>query len=188
MSRKKAKMSKKKADKKKIQTASIDKQLARALVLTKSKESSRYSIRDIFFNRDTKEIVATDGRSLLVLIAKPSGFFMDIFDLETGLYEIIENRLLRRDVEIKDIIFPKYQDAIPKTNQVCTGNALKGIIDCIIKNQVYIDIWRFEAVLKILNKFNSEWIFTNESPNGPVLMETSTLNYDIKYVMMCYSR
>jgi len=163
----------------------IDKQIAKALSLVKSKESSRYAIESIYVNKETKEIVATDGRHLLIVTMKSEGFFNDI--LETGLYDIIGANLLEKNINNADIHFPIYQDAVPKTKEVYKGSALRGIINCIIGKQVYIDIWRFESVLKILDKISSEWIFTNEAPNRPVLMEAETISYKIKYIMMCYT-
>jgi len=179
-------MSNEKSKKKKTKTiATIDKKIARALFLTKAKTSSRYPISNVYFNSETKELVATDGKSMLIVVIKPIGILVETCRLETGLYTILENKLLRSDNQNKT--FPKYQDMIPKAKEICSGEALFGIIDCMIKNKVYINIWRFGTVLKILNKISQYgWVFTNESPNHPVMMEFEDDSYQIKYIMMYY--
>lgn len=161
----------------------IDKWLARALSLTKGVMRT-YSIDCIYFNAKEKELVATNGHTLLVVKFKPAGSLL-VLNLEEGLYDIIgETLLLKEDIN-QETTFPKYQKIIPTgAKEICHGHTLSGVIDCMIKNQVYLDVWRFASVLRILNNLSLWWTFTNNSPVEPVMMEAENSKYHIKYVIM----
>jgi len=182
-------MSKEKVKKEEIKTtatATINKDIAKAFTLTKAKEKRRYALNNVYFDAETKELVVSNGTSLIIITIKPTGLGFEIYTLETGLYDIVGDRLFKKE-KAEEMIFPKYQDIVPETKEVCSGKALRGIIDCMIKKQVYIDIWKFGAVLKILDKISCNWIFSNMSPTSPVLMETENVSYKIKYIMMPYN-
>jgi len=167
--------------------AVIDKNLARALALTLRKESSRFTIGNVFVNAESKEIVATDGCSLLVIKPKLSGLVPSaLLNLEAGLYDIVGDILLRKEVEMKDICFPEYQDilAVAVAEQVYEGSILRGLIICMAKNQVAVDVWRYERVLKVLDKYSCNWAISNKDPASFVLMKSSSSNYDVKYIVM----
>jgi len=162
----------------------IDKKIARALFLTKAKKDGRYDLSSVYFNNETKEIVATDAKSMLIVAIKSTGLLVEYDKLETGLYNIFGDVLVRKDNQ--DSSFPKYQDVIPKSSkEICSDNILDGLIDCMIKNKTYINIWEYVSVLKILDRmpFN-KWVFINESPKCPVLIESENAFYKIKYILM----
>jgi len=165
-------------------TAIVDKQLGRALSLSTARNDGRYTLDFIYFNSNDKVLVATNARAMLIVFPKPRGSLTEIYELETGLYEITNGRLFKIDRE--DINFPKYQGIVPKAKQICTGEALRGIIQCMIENKVYVNIWKFAKVLRILDKYSPDWIFTNNSPEEPVMMETENGFYKIQYIMMPY--
>jgi len=170
---------------KKLQTkAVIEKWLARALSLSVRDKMRSFNIEGVYFNADEKELVATDGRAMLIVKIKISGVLIPL-DLETGLYDVIGDTLLKKDIEQEKINFPNYQTALPSNaNKVCGGDILWGIIDCMIKNNVYLNIWRYANVLRILDKLALNWTFTNDAPLLSVLMEADSNQYNIKYVIM----
>jgi len=175
--------SEKKKKKQKLQTrASIEKWLARALLLTKAKSVVSYTIDVIRFNAKAKELISTDGRSMLVVKIKQSGTLLP-FNLETGFYDVLGETLLKSDRDVNSR-FPDYESVIPTGEKVCSGDILSGIVECMIKQQVSLDIWKYESVLKTLNKHFSDWVFTNVSNVLPVMMEADSDKYNVKYVVM----
>lgn len=175
---------KKKMKKKKPQTRAVieNSYLARALFLTKAKKQTSWVIDVIRFNAETQELVATDGRVLLVVKIKSTGVLLP-FDLETGFYEIFGETLLKAD-KTDNPRFPDYKSVMPEGDVICTGSILDGIIICMIKQEAFIDIWRYESILKILNKFSSDWVFMSVNKSHPIMMEASNSKYNVKYVMM----
>lgn len=173
----------KKMKKSKLQTkATIDKRIARALFLTKG-EMKTYSIDGVYYNAEEKELVATDSRLLFVIKLKPVALMP--LNLKGGLYDIIGNVLiLKTEDREKEIEFPKYRDVILiGAKEICRGDILSGIVDCMIKGQVHLNIWKFEAILKILNNLSLWWTFTNNSPAERVMMEAENSMYNIKCIV-----
>jgi len=162
----------------------IESWLARALTLAKSKSPVNWRINCVLFNAETKELVATNGHCMLIVKTKPGGTIVP-FNLEPGLYEILDDVLLKREEEQgKEIKFPEYQSIIVESDARCSHNILYGIIICMIKQGMFVDIWKYENILKVLNKFSSDWIFTNVNENRPMMMEADTSRYNVKYIMM----
>ncbi len=174
---------KKKKQKPKLQTrATINKDLARILFLTKGVMKT-LTVDVIYFNAKEKELVVTDGSALFIAKIKPSGTLIPL-NLENGLYDIVSNMLIRRDDD-KQNNFPRYKGVIPtKTKAVCSGYILDIIIKGMIENKVYLNVWKYLPVLKILNKIASYWEFFNNSSLEPVLMEADCNEYNFKYIIM----
>jgi len=177
---------KKKSQKLKLQTkATIDKNLARALSLTIAGEMITYTISAVYFNAKEKELVATDGRNLLIVKVKPKGLLSITLDLEEGLYDIIGNILIKNDMKQNKVKFPPYRKAVPiKPKEICNGDILHGLLDCITKNQIHLDIWKFTPVLKTLDKLSPFWNFANNSSIEPIIMKYENNDYVVEYVMM----
>ena len=178
-------MTKKKKQEAKLQTrAIIKKWLARVLFLTKG-EMQTWSIDAIYFNAKEKELVATDGKALFIAKIKPSGILIPL-NLENGLYDIVGDMLIKReDGENEKRNFVNYKGVVPtKTKAVCFDCILTGLLKCMVKNKVCVDIWKYSPVLKILDKLALDWSFFNNSPIEPVLMETDCNEYNLKYIIM----
>lgn len=175
---------KKKEAKRKLQTkATIKKWLARVLFLTKG-EMKTWMIGAVYFNAKEKELVATDGKALFIAKIKPSGVLIPL-NLENGLYDVVGDILIKREDDDEKRKFVNYQGVIPtKTKAVCSGYILDGIIKCMIENKVYLDIWKYTPVLKILDKLALDWSFFNNSPLELVLMEADCNEYNFKYIIM----
>jgi len=164
--------------------AIIDKWLARILTLTKAETSVSFRIDVIHFDAKKGELAATDKRTLFIAKVKPSGVLIPL-NLETGIYDIVSNMLIKRETIEEEIAFPPYQSIIPvKAKEICFNNILDGIVECMIKGQIYLNIWKYATVLKILNGFSKNWIFANDSPTQPVMMEAEDDKYNIKYIIM----
>ena len=177
------KTEKKKSKKRKPQTkAAIEKWLARALLLTKAKTVVSYAMDIIRFDAEAKVFVATDGRALLAVKIKSTGALLP-FNLETGFYDILGETLLKSDREGR---FPDYKSVMPEAEKVCSGDMLYGLVDCMIKQRVYLDIWKYKSVLNILDKHFSDWVFTNAGKDRPVMMEADSDKYNVKYIIMPY--
>lgn len=176
----------KKQQKPKLQIkAIIDKNLARALSLTVAGKMINYTISAVYFNAKEKELVATDGKVLLVVKIKPAGLLSITLNLEEGLYNVIGNMLIKNDIEQNEIKFPSYQKIIPvKPKKICNGDILHGLLDCIVKNQIHLDIWKFAPVLKTLDRVSHFWEFFNNSSIEPIVMEFENNDYFIRCVMM----
>ena len=167
-------------------TATIDKRLARALSLTKSLQDSKsYVLSKVYYDREKRELVSTNGQIILIVKLKKSGSLFSL-KINTGLYRVVGDLLIRAEEEEQKqkLRFPKYENVMIKSNPVCNGDLLYSLLDCIIKRQVKVNIWRYENVLKILDKMSSYWSFTNEYPSSVVMMETSTNKFDIVFMMM----
>jgi len=165
--------------------AIIDKDLARALSLVITGKMVRYNISAVYFNAKEKELVATDGNVLLVIKIKPTGLLSTTLGLEGGFYDVKGDMLIRNDMNQKEINFPNYQKVIPvKPKEICSGDILCGLLDCMVKNQIHLDIWKFAPVLRTLSRISEFWSFANNSSMEPVVMESKNFNYIIKYVMM----
>lgn len=179
-------------EKQKTNISVIDRKLAKALLLTKAKEGSRYAIDYIYFNSEKKELVVTNGSNLLIIEIKPTGLLMDTYKLETGSYKIEGNMLFK--VDSKNINFPEYQDIIPKGDILYTGNIFTGVFVTMILSRKILNIFGrgiaaqpgIEAVLKILNGFSIDWSFISPTCLSPVLMKMENREYKIQYVTMPY--
>lgn len=176
-----------KSEKKKKQKpktrAAIEKWLARVLLLTQAKTQSSWVIDVVKFNAETKELVATDGKAMLIVKIKSTGTLLP-FNLETGFYDVFGEILLKSDRDV-DCRFPDYKGVIsPNVKKVCSGDLLSGIIECMIKQQVYLDIWKYEKVLRILDKHFSYWVFAANESSQPAVMEADSDKYNIKYIIM----
>lgn len=157
--------------------------VSKALFLSKAKRSVKYAIDTIFFNAETKELVATDGKAMLIVKIKSTEGLLP-FNLEAGFYDVFGEVLLKSDRDV-DSKFPNdYESIIPTSEKICSGSILSGIIHCMIKQQVCLDIWKYEGVLKILNKNFSDWFFINVSNKLPVMMEAENVKHNIKYIIM----
>ncbi len=180
------KKKKKKIQKPKLQTrATIDKNLARALSLTLGSKMINYTISAVYFNGKEKELVATNSRNLLVVKIKPRGLLSITLNLEEGLYDIIGNIFIRNDMKQDKVKFPPYRKAIPvKPKEICNGSILHGLLDCIVKNQIHLDIWKFIPILKTLDKLSSSWSFANNSSIEPIVMKYENNDYIVEYIMM----
>jgi len=182
-------MSKREVKKKKEKfqtTATIDKRLARALSLTKSLQDTKsYVMSKVYYDKEKRELVSTDGRIILIVKLKESGSLFSL-KINTGLYRVAGDLLIRAEEEEQrqEKCFPRYENVTIKSNPVCHGDLLYSLLDCIIKRQVKVDIWKYENVLKVLDKMSSYWSFTNESPSSVVMMETSTNKFDIVFMIM----
>jgi len=178
-------MTKKKKQEPKLQTkANIKKWLARVLFLTLG-EMKTWMVEAVYFNAKEKELVATDGSALFIAKIKPFGVLIPL-NLENGLYDVVGDMLIKReDDENEERGFVNYRGVLPtKTKAVCSGYILEGIIKCMIGNKVYIDIWKYAPVLKILDKLALNWSFFNNSPLEPVLIEADCNEYNLKYIIM----
>ena len=167
-------------------TAMIDKHLARALSLTKSLQDTKsYVMSKVYYDREKRELVATDGRIILIVKLKESGSLFSL-KIDTGLYRVVGDLLVRAEEEEQKqkLRFPKYESVMIKSNPVCHGDLLYSLLGCIIKRQVKVDIWRYENILKVLDKMSSYWSFTNESPSSVVMMEANTTKFDITFIVM----
>ncbi len=179
-------MSKKKTEKTK-QITIIKHEIARLLALTKAKEKTRYLLNKIYFDNKTNELMATNGRNMIIIICKPTGLIIETHKLETGFYDIAENRLFKNKQEGN---FPKYQNLIPKGDIIYTGNVFTGIFITMIKSKKILnifgdnDIKGIETILKILNEISTEWSFTSPTTISPVLIEMENKEYKIKYITM----
>jgi len=181
----KKKQRKKNEQKPKLQTrANIKKWLARVLFLTKG-EMQTWVVDRIYFNAKEKELVATDGRALFIAKIKPSGILTPL-NLENGLYDVVGDMLIKREDDENDKRnFVNYKGVVPtETKVICSDCILRGVLKCMVKNKVYIDIWKYSPVLKILDKLALDWNFFNNSPAEPVLMETDCNEYNLKYIIM----
>ena len=164
----------------------VEKWLARALFLTKVETMmARFTIDAVHYDAKEMELAATDGIALLVVKIKPEGMLIPL-NLETGFYDVVGDMLLKKDVVDNKREFPNYQEIIPmESKEVCANFLLlEGIVDCMVKNQVHLNIWKYENVLKILNRNFNYWSFVNESPVTPVLMKADNSKYDVKYIIM----
>ena len=174
----------KKQKEKPLTKAVIDKWLARALFLTRAKTSVISRINVVHFDAERKELVATDKRTLLIAKVKPSGVLIPL-NLKAGNYDVVSNMLIRRKSVKEEIVFPSYQSILSTiTKEICCNNILDGIVECMIKGQVYLNIWKYAPVLRILSGFSDSWVFTNDSPAQPVMMEADSDKYNIKYIIM----
>ena len=166
---------------KRVTRASLEKWLARALSLTIGKDSTTIDV--IRFDAKKKELAATDGRVLLVVKIKSAGTLLP-FNLEDGFYDLLGGTLIKSERD-KASRFPNYVNVIPfEKKEICAGDILYKILDCMTKQQVCLDIWKYESTLKTLDKFSSSWVFTNESNTSPVMMEADNEKYNVKYIIM----
>ena len=164
-----------------VTRAPLEKWLARALSLTMGRDSNTLDV--IRFDAKTNELAATDGRALLVVKIKSAGTLLP-FNLEDGLYDLLGETLIKSDRN-RDSRFPNYANVIPfEAKEICAGDILYKILDCMTKQQVCLDIWKYESTLKTLDKFSSSWVFTNESNTSPVMMEADNEKYNVKYIIM----
>jgi hypothetical protein len=176
----------KKKKEKKFQTkVVIEKWLARALFLVKAKTSMSYSMDTIRFEAKTQTLVVTDGKVLLAVTIKSTGILLP-FNLETGFYDVLGETLLKSDRDVNHR-FPDYKSVMPQSEKICAGDMLYGIIDCMIKQQVYLDIWKYKNILNILDKHFSDWVFTNGGNDKPVMMEANSDKYNVKFIIMPYN-
>jgi len=163
----------------------IDKSLARALSLTKGGPNSHYMEQSLDVARVTEkgEIITTNRCSLLVVTPIKDNRLL-LSNIQQGLYDIVGDTFLKIDKE--EFIFPdcvQFISTKPKLLGTSIISLLSDILTYMIKSQTKINIWRFENVLKILNKYNS-WTFYGDSPHTHILMECETFQYNIKYVVM----
>ena len=166
-----------------VTRAPLEKWLARALSLTMGRDSNTLDV--IRFDAKTNELAATDGRALLVVKIKSAGTLLP-FNLEDGLYDLLGETLIKSDRD-RDSRFPNYSSVISlETKESCTGDLLYGIIDCMIKQKVYLDIWKYKGILNLLDKQFSDWVFTNEGHDRPVMMEADSDKYNVKFIIMPY--
>ena len=173
----------KKQKEKPLTKAVIDKWLARALFLTRAETSVSLRIDVVHFDAERKELAATDKRTLLIAKVNPSGVLIPL-NLKAGNYDVVSNMLIRRKHVGEEIVFPQYQSIIPTAKEICCNNILDGIVECMVKGQVYLNIWKYATVLRILNGFSDSWVFSNDSPIQPVMMEADDDKYNIKYIIM----
>jgi len=162
----------------------IERWLARALLLSKTETSVSLRMDVVHYNAKADELVATDGRALLIVKMKPIEALIPI-KLAEGDYGIYGDRLIQKGADRKENVFPEYQKIVPvKAKVICSGDIFNGIIECMVKGQVYLNIWKYASVLKILSGFSPSWVFTNDDPVQPVMMEADDSKYDIKYIIM----
>ena len=177
------KSEKKKKQKLKTKVA-IEGWLARALSLLRAKSSVSYSMDTIRFEAKTQTLVVTNGQTLLAVKIKRSGTLLP-FDLETGFYDIFGEILLKADRD-SNSRFPDYKSVMPEAGKICAGDLLYGIIDCMIKQKVYLDIWKYKGILNLLDKHFFDWVFTYEGHDRPVMMEADSDKYNVKLIIMPY--
>jgi len=167
----------------------LDKPIIRALKSILPKNASRYAIDLVYVDKDKEEIVATDGRQLLLIKRDDTqpGHLIRNGELRTGLYTIVgTDTLCQQD---NDSIFPDYHPVIPSTAKfICKNNDfLDGIIQCIATAQVGIKVFAFAKTLKALNALGATWKFFNDSPDKPVLMTATQSGCIIQSVIMPFT-
>lgn len=173
-----------------IQKAVINKNYSALLSAVLAKEDTRYVLSRVYYNADTAELCATNGRGLILIkLKKP-------LVLITGLYDLNKDQLITSDIEG---VFPKYQDIMPvdkyikevdKIRSNYSVNFAMQLIAAMTNNGIGINYLFFEKLLKILNKsFSNAKIFVyNEKPEDrPVLIKDIYAGDEISIILMPFN-
>ena len=172
----------------------LDSKIKQLLELNKKTETytSTYTFSFIYYNQKTNELVSTNGRNLVIINIKPTGFIPKQLDIElkTGFYKFVGDFFVKAEIE-NNKKFVDYEMIIPEGDIICDENIFKGVLICMAKTNKILNIWNdikglkgIEKSLKILNKLNWSWKFISPSPESPVMAFMENKEYKIKFITM----
>jgi hypothetical protein len=150
-----------------------------------AKQSSRHDLDKIHIDSKRQEIVASNGRQLLIIDFGTEKSIFKAGKPITGLYSPLDRKYLVRRPGIGNYVdYPSVIPDISMATPVYEGDLCTGFARLTALPDIILEVLNYANVIQALAALCNNWKFYGGTPHKPIVVISDMPYLNIKYLMM----